>query len=167
MVEIFIRANSGGTRLGKSDLLFSLLTSSWDEADDKMEMLLDELNKQGFAFSRDFILKTRLTLLDQGARYEVEKFRKAGVRENIEGKWDDIIAATKEVADFVAGQHFYPVRQGLAVLSSPDSARLSPVSLPRQRGRRSRTLNSTCSARFWPERSVVRPTNSLTTSSAR
>ena len=106
MVEIFIRANSGGTRLGKSDLLFSLLTSSWDEADDKMEILLDELNMQGFAFTRDFILKTCLTLLGQGARYEVEKFRKEGVRQDIERKWDDIIDATKDVADFVQGSTF-------------------------------------------------------------
>ena len=106
VVEIFIRANSGGTRLGKSDLLFSLLTSSWDEADDKMEILLDDLNTQGFAFTRDFILKTCLTLLGQGARYEVEKFRKAGVREDIEGKWEEIIAATKDVADFVQGSTF-------------------------------------------------------------
>lgn len=106
VVEIFIRANSGGTRLGKSDLLFSLLTSSWDEADDKMEILLDELNMQGFAFTRDFILKTCLTLLGQGARYEVDKFRKAGVREDIESKWDDITAATKDVADFVRGSTF-------------------------------------------------------------
>ena len=106
VVEIFIRANSGGTRLGKSDLLFSLLTSSWDEADDQMEMLLDDLNTQGFAFERDFILKTCLTLLDQGARYEVEKFRKAGVRQDIESGWDKIIAATKDVADFVSGSTF-------------------------------------------------------------
>ena len=106
VVEIFIRANSGGTRLGKSDLLFSLLTSAWEEADDKMEILLDELNKQGFAFTRDFILKTCLTLLDQGARYEVEKFRKAGVRESIEKEWDDITMATKDVADFVQGKTF-------------------------------------------------------------
>jgi hypothetical protein len=106
VVEIFIRANSGGTRLGKSDLLFSLLTSSWDEADDKMEILLDDLNMQGFAFNRDFILKTCLTLLDQGARYEVDKFRKTGVRENIESNWDDIIAAIKDVADFVQGSTF-------------------------------------------------------------
>src|SRR5439155_7963242 len=53
-----------------------------------------------------FILKTCLTLLHQGARYEVEKFRKPGVREEIEGKWDDIIAATKDVADFVQGSTF-------------------------------------------------------------
>ncbi len=106
VVEIFIRANSGGTRLGKSDLLFSLLTSTWDEADDKMEVLLDELNAQGFAFTRDFILKTCLTLLDQGARYEVEKFRKAGVRQGIEEKWDEIASAIKDVADFVQGSTF-------------------------------------------------------------
>ena len=105
-MEIFIRANSGGTRLGKSDLLFSLLTSSWDEADDRMESLLDELNASGFAFDRDFVLKTCLTLLGQGARYEVEKFRKEDVRRGIEAKWDDICAAVKDVADFVKGSTF-------------------------------------------------------------
>jgi hypothetical protein len=106
VVEIFIRANSGGTRLGKSDLLFSLLTSAWEEADDKMEILLDELNMQGFAFTRDFILKTCLTLLGQGARYEVQKFRKPGVREQIENNWDRITMATKDVGDFVQGSTF-------------------------------------------------------------
>jgi hypothetical protein len=106
VVEIFIRANSGGTRLGKSDLLFSLLTSTWDEADDRMEILLDELNKQGFAFTRDFVLKTCLTLLDQGARYEVEKFRKVGIREDIESGWDAITAAVKDVADYVRENTF-------------------------------------------------------------
>ena len=106
IVEIFIRANSGGTRLGKSDLLFSLLTSAWEEADDKMEILLDELNMHGFAFSRDFILKTCLTLLGQGARYEVAKFRKAGVRESIENMWERITVAVKDVADFVQGSTF-------------------------------------------------------------
>jgi uncharacterized protein with ParB-like and HNH nuclease domain len=29
VVEVFIRANSGGTKLGKSDLLFSLLSAAW------------------------------------------------------------------------------------------------------------------------------------------
>lgn len=106
VVEVFIRANSGGTKLGKSDLLFSLLSSSWDEADDRMNELLDDLNRHGFAFTRDFILKTCLTLLDQGARYEVEKFRKQGVREKIESEWDNISDAVKDVLDFVRGNTF-------------------------------------------------------------
>ena len=106
VVEVFIRANSGGTRLGKSDLLFSLLTSSWDHADEEMEELLDQLNRHGFSFPRDFVLKTCLTLLDEGARYDVDKFRKPGVRQEIEEKWEDISKAIRDVVDFVRGKTF-------------------------------------------------------------
>jgi len=106
VVEVFIRANSGGTRLGKSDLLFSLLSSSWDHADMQMEDLLSDLNRHGFGFTRDFVLKSCLTILNQGARYEVSKFRKPGVREEIESKWQDITKALKDVLDFVRGKTF-------------------------------------------------------------
>lgn len=106
VVEVFIRANSGGTRLSKSDLLFSLLTAGWDFADEQMESLLEELNSQGFLFTRDFILKTCLTLLDQGASYEVSKFRKPGIREKIEQEWDNIANSIKYVLDIVEGKTF-------------------------------------------------------------
>jgi hypothetical protein len=106
VVEIFIRANSGGTRLGKSDLLFALLAASWDGANDGMEQLLFELNRHGFAFTRDFVLKTCLTLLGHGARYEVQKFRAPGVREEIESKWSEIAKAISDVLDFVRGRTF-------------------------------------------------------------
>lgn len=106
VVEIFIRANSGGTKLGKSDLLFSLLSARWDVADEKMEDLLESLNRHGFMFDRDFVLKTSLAVLGQGARYEVSKFRKQGVREDVENKWDDIARAIQDVLDFVRGKTF-------------------------------------------------------------
>jgi hypothetical protein len=106
VVEIFIRANSGGTRLSKSDLLFSLLSSSWDSADDEMQDLLNELNRHGFQFTRDFVLKTALTLLDQGSRYEVEKFRRPGVRDSLEAQWRTICDAIKDVLDYVRGKTY-------------------------------------------------------------
>lgn len=106
VVEVFIRANSGGTRLGKSDLLFSLLSSSWDQADQRMDELLDTLNAHGFEFDRDFVMKTCLVLLGQAARYEVQKFRKPGVREEIEQRWDEISAAIRDVVDFMRGKTF-------------------------------------------------------------
>ena len=106
VVEVFIRANSGGTRLGKSDLLFSLLISAWDEADDKMDDLLEKLNGKGYAFNRDFVLKTCLTLLNRGARYEVEKFRDGKTRQQIEENWDKITAAILDVQDFLFGKTF-------------------------------------------------------------
>jgi hypothetical protein len=43
-VAVDIRANTGGTRLGKSDLLFSLLGASCAFAEEKMEGLLEALN---------------------------------------------------------------------------------------------------------------------------
>jgi uncharacterized protein with ParB-like and HNH nuclease domain len=106
VVEVFIRANSGGTRLGKSDLLFSLLSANWEEADQNMGELLETINANGFAFERDFVLKVCLVLLGEGAKYEVHKFRKNDVRENIENSWSDISNAIKDVIDFVREKTF-------------------------------------------------------------
>lgn len=106
IVEIFIRANSGGTLLGKSDLLFSLLTASWEDADEKMSELLEDINRTGYKFSRDFVLKTCLVLLNKGARYDVEKFRHTGIRDQIMTDWDKISDAIKGVKDFIYGNTF-------------------------------------------------------------
>ena len=114
VVEVFIRANSGGTKLEKSDLLFSLLNASWDVADSRMEELLEDLNQHGFAFDRDFVLKTCLVLLNQGAQYEVSKFRKPGVREDIEAKWDDLSASIKAVVDFIRSKTYIQCDKALA-----------------------------------------------------
>lgn len=106
VVEIFIRANSGGTILGKSDLLFSLLTSSWEDAEENMDILLDEVNKTGYKFTRDFVLKTCLTLLDKGARYDVKKFRDGKTKEAINTNWDSISSSIKDVKDTLFGKTF-------------------------------------------------------------
>ena len=106
IVEIFIRANSGGTKLGKSDLLFSLLTSSWDDADGEMEALLEDLNAGGFGFDRDFVLKSCLTMLGKGARYEVAKFRDGKTKEEIIAKWGELSTAIKAVRDLLAAKTY-------------------------------------------------------------
>lgn len=106
VVEIFIRANSGGTPLNKSDLMFSLLVSSWDDVENRMSELLLEINATGYKFTRDFILKTFLVLLDKGARYNVRKFREEGTRERIEQEWDDITDSIRAVKDYIYGSTF-------------------------------------------------------------
>lgn len=106
VVEIFIRANAGGTKLGKSDLLFSLLASDWDMADEEMESLREELNKNGYDFDRDFVLKSCLVMLGQGAKYEVTKFRDPTVREQFVSEWEPLSQAIKGVRDFLHGKTF-------------------------------------------------------------
>ncbi len=106
VVEIFIRANDGGTKLGKSDLLFSLLTSSWEDSEEQMEDLLDDLNREGYRFTRDFVLKSCLTMLGKGARYDVAKFRDGTTKESIIENWEELSSAIKDVKDFLYGKTF-------------------------------------------------------------
>lgn len=106
VVEIFIRANAGGTKLGKSDLLFSLLASDWEMADEQMEELREELNKTGYDFDRDFVLKSCLVMLGQGAKYEVSKFRDPKVRELFVSEWEPLSRAIKAVRDLLHGKTF-------------------------------------------------------------
>lgn len=101
VVEIFIRANAGGTKLGKSDLLFSLLASDWDMADESVEDLLSDLNTSGYDFDRDWVLKSCLVMLGQGAKYEVRKFRDPVIREKFISEWKVLSEAIKAVRDFL------------------------------------------------------------------
>jgi hypothetical protein len=115
VVEIFIRANSGGTKLGKSDLLFSLLAASWEESEGEMEALLEDLNKNDFEFDRDFVLKSCLTMLDKGARYEVRKFRDTETKRAIVEQWAVLSQAIRGVRDWMV-THTY-IRTGKAMPS--------------------------------------------------
>jgi len=106
VVEIFIRANSGGTKLGKSDLMFSLVAQSWNEADESLEELLDTLNQSGYAFERDFVLKSALVMLGHGAKYDVAKFRDPAIRDEFVSKWQELSDAIRAVRDFLYGKTF-------------------------------------------------------------
>ncbi len=106
VVEIFIRANAGGTKLSKSDLMFSLMTSDWHTADIEMYEFLSEINGEQFNFDRDFVLKAAMVLLDQGARYDVEKLRDNELRKRITKEWDGITQSIRFVRDFLSQKTF-------------------------------------------------------------
>ena len=102
ILEIFIRVNSGGTLLSKSDLMFSLIRLKWNEAEEQFEDLLNAMNGQDvFAFDTDFILKTSLVLLNKRARYEIKKFKGTDGLESIESKWPEIVKSFYWLRDFL------------------------------------------------------------------
>lgn len=105
ILEIFIRTNSGGTVLGKSDLMFSLIKLSWEQAEEEFESLLDKLNKNGaFYFDKDFILKTALVIIEKKAQYRVEKFKgKEGDKNlvTIRKNWNNIQKSFRYLDDFL------------------------------------------------------------------
>lgn len=102
VLDIFVRVNSGGTVLSKSDLLFSTIVSHWDKARDEIDKLLAEINKigEGYKFTNDFIMRTCLYLLDMSITLKVETFKKDSVLK-IKDNWAAISAAVKDTVQLL------------------------------------------------------------------
>lgn len=94
-LQVFVRANSGGTPLEFSDLLLSTATAQWEELDarDEIHKFTDKLNAiigHGGFFGKDFVLKACLYLCeDLPIQYKVKNFTKPNLR-IIEKNWDTI-----------------------------------------------------------------------------
>lgn len=74
VLEIFFRVNSTGTPLSKSELIFSLIKSKWDEAFETFERIKFKLDeKDAFLFENDFIIKCLLTIHTLQSRFSIEK----------------------------------------------------------------------------------------------
>lgn len=102
VLEIFVRVNSGGTTLSYSDLLLSMATNQWRELDAREEVrsLVSDLNSNAgrqFAFSKDVVLKTALTIADVDVRFKVSNFTHANMAK-VETSWPQIKSALLRAA---------------------------------------------------------------------
>ncbi|HEY0545482.1 MAG TPA: DUF262 domain-containing protein [Pyrinomonadaceae bacterium] len=96
VVEIFIRANTGGKKLEYSDILLSIATAKWRNpnvnARDEIHNFTDDINSigAGYTFGKDFVLKGCLYLTDDlPIQYKVKNFNKPNL-EKIEDNWEMI-----------------------------------------------------------------------------
>lgn len=95
VLDIFVRTNSGGTKLSKSDLLLSMISNDdWGEIRprDEIHSLVDELNhhlSRKNDLSEDFVMKSCLVLANLPVRYSMQNFndQKLAV---IRTEWSDI-----------------------------------------------------------------------------
>lgn len=106
VLQIFIRINSGGTKLSYSDLLLSIATAQWQEKDarETIHSFVDEINKigDGFSFNKDLVLKACLVLADfSDIKFKVDNFNKANMRV-IEQNWEKAASAIRTAVEFVA-----------------------------------------------------------------
>jgi hypothetical protein len=97
VLDIFIRANDGGTKFSKSDLLLSMITSKWDGLSARQEIFdfvdfinsgLDGKND----LDKDFVMKSCLVLSDLDQRYKVSNFTNSNLK-LIETNWKGIKAS--------------------------------------------------------------------------
>ena len=90
-LKIFIRVNSGGTVLNKTDLLFSTIVATWDDGREQIENLLQTINDKGdkFSFGNEFLMRCCLMLTDAPVVYKVNSFKAENV-EKIQREWPSI-----------------------------------------------------------------------------
>lgn len=105
VLDIFVRANEGGTRLSKSDLLLSMVTLKWSGVNAREEIYrcVDRVNNELTRkndLDKDFVMKTCLVLSDLGVTYKVENFNKQNLM-LIQQNWDGIKSAIEKGVDLV------------------------------------------------------------------
>lgn len=105
VLDIFVRANDGGVKLSKSDLMMSMITSKWvhGSARDEVFGFVSHINKDlgsPNAINKDFVLKACLVLCGFDVRYNVSNFSAQAISE-VEQKWPAIKDAVERTFRFL------------------------------------------------------------------
>lgn len=107
ILKIFVRVNSGGTVLSKTDLLFSTIVATWEDGRDKIEKFLTELNSkgEGFNFNNDFLMRCCLVLSDLPVLFRVNSFKSENVQK-IKNNWTSIKRALENTVELLVSFGF-------------------------------------------------------------
>lgn len=122
ILKIFVRVNSGGTVLSKTDLLFSTIVANWEDGRDEIEQLLSRINKIGdkFGFNNDFIMRNCLMLTDCDVLFRVGSFKTENVVK-IKENWGKIKSAIFDTINLLASF-------GLSSATLPSHNAVLPIS---------------------------------------
>jgi hypothetical protein len=104
-LDIFVRANEGGTKLSKSDLLLSMLTSKLAGINARQEIygFVEHINNDLVRrndFDKDFVMKTCLVLSDLPVQYRVQNFNNTNLG-RIQENWKGIKSAIERTVNLV------------------------------------------------------------------
>lgn len=111
VLDIFIRANDGGTKLSRSDLLMSVITLRWERfnAREETEALIDQLNtilQPRRVVTREFVLRSCLFLNDLNFSIKVQNFVPSNIR-LLEQSWERVKTVLRFSADYLREHGFY------------------------------------------------------------
>ena len=140
VLDIFVRVNSAGTPLAKTDLLFSTIVAQWEDGREMIEEFLEKLNEKGngFWFDTDFIMRACLVLAECPVRLRVASFRAQNVKLIVKD-WKQITKALNRAVDLLVEWGFegetlpsvnavipiaYAIKRGCDVQSSKTDLRL-------------------------------------------
>jgi Protein of unknown function DUF262 len=103
VVEIFVRANDGGTKLSRMDLIFSLIKSRWTDASEAVEGLCQALNStRDFAVTKDFVIRSLMVFSGRySAQFRVDQMRKSDLMNEFGDMFPRAAASLRSAFDFL------------------------------------------------------------------
>lgn len=101
-LDLFVRVNSTGRKLSKSDLLFSTLIDGWKDGKKNIENILKTVNSKGdgFNFTRDYLMRLMLVLVDAPTNLKIESFGKKTIQK-IRDDWGYLSQALENMVDML------------------------------------------------------------------
>lgn len=107
ILDIFVRVNSGGTKLTQGDLMFAAMKEGWEDIEERIEQTVDMLNGGTLSFDKTFPLKCLLLAHGEGAEVHPNKFfGQSGdaLLKRIEENWDRAESTFQQLRDLIEHQ---------------------------------------------------------------
>jgi Protein of unknown function DUF262 len=102
ILEIFVRVNTQGMILRRSDLIISMLRLYWHEASELLPRFLKEVNDGGnLTIDNDFIIRCMFSVAGIGTRLDFDLLRKKSNVDKIRKTYQDCFDAIRSAVDFV------------------------------------------------------------------
>lgn len=113
VLDIFVRANSGGWTLTKGDLLLSALTAHWSSktpavnARSYVEEIIEDIKRIGYKADKDWVLKCFLMLTDEPLNSNVGAFMSGSAPDEIYNNKAEVRASIKKAFELVSDWHMH------------------------------------------------------------
>jgi hypothetical protein len=102
VLDIFVRVNTGGTRLSRSDLMFSIIKRHWPAARVSFDQLVADVERNSpLGIDKDFVIRGLLTVADAPPKYEVDNIKRHWTV--IEEVFDGFARSLRNTLDFIRG----------------------------------------------------------------
>lgn len=102
ILEIFVRINSQGVRLSRSDLIVSMLRLYWPDVSSLLPKFIEEINKgSDLKIDTDFVIRCLFSTSGLGTRLDFDLLRKKANVDLIRQAYDQCLDAIRSTVDFV------------------------------------------------------------------
>jgi hypothetical protein len=102
ILEAFVRINTEGTRLTRSDLIFSMLKLNWKESATRLPEFVEQINEgNSFEVDTDFVIRCLFAVSELGTKFDVNLLRNKKNVEALKSSYSECCDSIRSTLDFV------------------------------------------------------------------